>query len=200
MARRSDHSRGELRQISLASCRDIVREGGLSMLKMRNVAERIGYTVGTLYLVFENLDDMVEQLNIQTLQALFEHCVVEPPSGDPANTLMKLANLFNEFILLEGKLWESVMLYRFPPDHERSEEYRQSVAQLLGLITEAIASYYVPANKELQMHDARVLWASFYGVYALDASNRQAKIENIESLTASVVDFFIAAKTSMRRN
>ena len=117
MARRSDHSREELKQISLAACRDIVRDGGLSMLKMRKVAERIGYTVGTLYLVFKNLDDMVEQLNGETLQKLFEHCVGEPPSSNPAKTLKKLANLFNEFVLFEKNLWEAVMLHC---DHVRS--------------------------------------------------------------------------------
>ncbi len=192
MARRSDHSREELKQISLAACRDIVSDGGLSKLKMRKVAERIGYTVGTLYLVFKNLDDMVEQLNGETLQELFEHCVGEPPSSDPAKTLKKLANLFNEFVLFEKNLWEAVMLHR---DHVRSPEYAQKVAQVLGLITAAIAPYYAPQNKALLIHDTRVLWASLYGIYALHVSNRNAEIESIETMTDSVVEFFVAAKT-----
>lgn len=197
MARRSDHSREELKQISLTACRDIVSEGGLSKLKMRKVAERIGYTVGTLYLVFKNLDDMVEQLNGQTLQGLFEHCAVEPQSGDPAKTLKKLANFFNDFVRLEENLWEAVMLHRFSPDYVRSPEYEQKAGQLLGLIAAAIAPYYAPQDKEMLIHDARVLWASLYGIYALHVSNRQAEIENIEAMTDTMVDFFIAAKTRM---
>ena len=36
-----------------------ISEGGLASLSAREVARRIGYSPGTLYNVFENLDDLI---------------------------------------------------------------------------------------------------------------------------------------------
>lgn len=70
MARRSDHSRDELREMALTAAEQIVLENGYESLSARKVASAIGYTVGTLYLVFENLDDLVLQVNARTLDRL----------------------------------------------------------------------------------------------------------------------------------
>ena len=60
MARRSDHSREELREMALAATEEIIDQQGLAGLTARKVAAGIGYTVGTLYLVFRNLDDLID--------------------------------------------------------------------------------------------------------------------------------------------
>ena len=52
MARRSDHSREELREMAITAAEQIVVEQGYEGLSARKVAAAIGYTVGTLYLVF----------------------------------------------------------------------------------------------------------------------------------------------------
>ena len=66
MGRRSDHSREEIRQMALQAAESIVTEGGYKALSARKVASEIGYTVGTLYLVFENLDELVLYVNGRT--------------------------------------------------------------------------------------------------------------------------------------
>ncbi|HEX6398630.1 MAG TPA: TetR family transcriptional regulator, partial [Steroidobacteraceae bacterium] len=63
MGRRNEHSREELRDLALRAAADIVSESGAAALSMREVARRIGYTVGALYIVFENLDDLSVHLN-----------------------------------------------------------------------------------------------------------------------------------------
>ena len=63
MARRSDHTRAELKDLALEAARSIVREKGVSALSTRKLADRIGYTSGTIYQVFQNRDDLVEQMN-----------------------------------------------------------------------------------------------------------------------------------------
>lgn len=70
MARRSDHSREEIRAMALAAAQQIVTEQGFAALNARKIASAIGYTVGTLYLVFKNLDDLFLQLNARTLDDL----------------------------------------------------------------------------------------------------------------------------------
>ena len=83
MARRSDHSREQLRRLALDSARQITAEEGLRGLKARRVAREIGYTIGTIYNVFEDLDDLIVQMNAETLGALYAACSQVDLDGGP---------------------------------------------------------------------------------------------------------------------
>ena len=56
MARRSDHTREELRRLILQAARRIIRDKGVAALSARKVASDIGYTVGTIYQHFNGMD------------------------------------------------------------------------------------------------------------------------------------------------
>ena len=68
MGRRNEHTRDELREIGLRAAEELVAAHGLAGLSARKVAARIGYTVGSLYMVFRNLDDLIAQMNERTLE------------------------------------------------------------------------------------------------------------------------------------
>ena len=70
MARRSDHTREELRRMALDAARAIIESDGLRALSTRRLAKAIGYTPGTLYQLFEDLDDLIIEVNVETLDAL----------------------------------------------------------------------------------------------------------------------------------
>ena len=59
MARRSDHSREQLADMAVAAATALAERDGLRGVTARGVAREIGYTVGTLYNVFDNLDDVL---------------------------------------------------------------------------------------------------------------------------------------------
>ena len=73
MARRNDHTRDELRLMALTAAEGLLDSGGSQSLSMRRIAQSIGYTHGTLYLIFDNLDDLIVELNARTLDALIAH-------------------------------------------------------------------------------------------------------------------------------
>ena len=58
--------------MALDAARELTAERGLKNLTTRKVAERVGYTVGTLYQVFQDADDMIEQMNGETLARLYK--------------------------------------------------------------------------------------------------------------------------------
>ena len=67
MGRRSDHSRDEIRNMAIDASAKIVETEGFKSLTARKVASKIGYTVGTLYHVFRNFDDLVIHMNARTI-------------------------------------------------------------------------------------------------------------------------------------
>src|SRR5512134_3891242 len=95
MARRNEHSREGIRRMALDAAERIVAAEGYKGLSARKVAAAIDYTVGTLYLVFENLDDLVLQVNGRTLDMLFDWLVTRVGDGDsPRDVLLALAGAY----------------------------------------------------------------------------------------------------------
>ncbi len=70
MGRRSDHSRDEIRDMAIKAATSIVEKEGFQALTARKVAAAIGYTVGTLYHVFRNFDDLVIHVNARTIDEI----------------------------------------------------------------------------------------------------------------------------------
>ena len=79
MARRADHTREELHRMALDAAREIVDAEGLRGIKARKIMDKIGYTVGTLYQLFDDLDDLIVHMNTETLDALYEDCPTRMP-------------------------------------------------------------------------------------------------------------------------
>jgi AcrR family transcriptional regulator len=103
MGRRNEHSREELKALALRAAGDIVAESGAAALSMREVARRIGYTVGALYIVFTNLDDLIVHLNEQTileLRTALER--IRGRANQPAQNLRLLVAAYLGFALAPG--------------------------------------------------------------------------------------------------
>ncbi|MBO9582471.1 MAG: helix-turn-helix transcriptional regulator, partial [Sphingobium sp.] len=66
MGRRSDHGREELEGLILEAGRQLMAETGYSHFSAREVAKRIGYSVGTIMHVFGNVDRLVMAINSRT--------------------------------------------------------------------------------------------------------------------------------------
>ncbi|MGZ8946503.1 MAG: TetR/AcrR family transcriptional regulator, partial [Methylococcaceae bacterium] len=70
MAKRSEHTQEELKALVLSAAEAIVIDEGFSELKVRRIAAEIGYTVGSIYMVFINMADLIMHINAKTLDAI----------------------------------------------------------------------------------------------------------------------------------
>ncbi|MDC9729866.1 MAG: TetR/AcrR family transcriptional regulator [Methyloprofundus sp.] len=70
MARRSEHSRDEIKLMVLEAAENIVREQGFTALKIRQICADMGYTVASVYMVFDNMDDLNTQIKTRTLEKI----------------------------------------------------------------------------------------------------------------------------------
>ena len=66
MGRRSDHSREELEALIVAEGHRLLAETGYARFSAREVAKRIGYSIGTIYNVFADLDRLMMAINGRT--------------------------------------------------------------------------------------------------------------------------------------
>ena len=139
MGRRNEHSRDELKALALRAAGDIVAESGAAALSMREVARRIGYTVGALYLVFTNLDDLIVHLNEQTiieLRASLERIRGRP--NQPAQNLRLLVAAYLGFALLHTARWRLVFEHRLPDGQKAPWTYAGHTAAIFVLVSDRL--------------------------------------------------------------
>jgi AcrR family transcriptional regulator len=194
MARRSDHTRAELRDLALRSAREIVREDGITALSTRRLAERIGYTSGTIYQVFRNRDDLIEQMNSETLELLFQHCRSALQKKSVKSRLRHLARQFISFANENPKEWDAIINHPFATDHPSSDVYLEKIEQLMALLRDAISDLYGEAQRERRLRDAQLLWNSLYGVFALAVAGRLSSDRSIDVAVDDLIDLYLAAR------
>ena len=133
MARRSDHSREQLADMAVAAAAMLAERDGLRGVTARGVAREIGYTVGTLYNVFDNLDDVLLHMNAATMDALYEHVTAVPVDADPEQALRTLARRYLEYVREHPRLWSAVIEFEPHAGAPAPEWYAAKAQRLVQL-------------------------------------------------------------------
>lgn len=180
--------------MALDQARRVVCESGLEALTARRVAEGIGYTVGTLYQMFRGMDDLVEQMNGETLDRLLD-ALPEAAEGEPVgDRLMALAQAFIAFARKNHREWTAVITYPYSAGHDFSPAYDKRIEALLGQIASATASLYPDTESERHLREVRTLWSGLYGMFALESSGRLGKGETTARQTETLINLYLDAR------
>ena len=193
MARRSDHTREELRELALTAAERIVVEQGHTHLSARKVAQTIGYTVGTLYLVFENLDDLILQVNARTLDRLHARMLeVKRKCRDPRACLLRLGEAYIDFATEDPDRWWLIFDHRFDR-REVPDWYQDNVARMFELVEELLQAAAARRSRQTVRQAARALWSGVHGICTLALTGRMAVagVASVHSLVRSLIDNFL---------
>ncbi len=195
MGRRSDHSRDEIREMALAAAEQVVAEQGLAGLSARKVAGAIGYTVGTLYLVFDNLDELILHVNVRTLDEL--HAVMVKAlrrCRGPESCVLALGRAYVRYADTHRHRWSLLFEHRLPEGQEVPEWFRAKVAAMFELVEGALAPMSDHrSGREIGLA-ARALWSGVHGVAILALTDKlgTASVESVQALTDSLIRNYLA--------
>lgn len=173
MARRSDHSREEIKTMALVAAATILENEGSKKLTARNVANAIGYTVGTLYLVFINLDDLVLHLNARTMDEMYDWLQQRnDPDATPQLQLLALADAYIDYAVSHTDRWNLLFESIAGEDDNLPDWYLQRLGKLFGQIESALTPLVQTQGQEAIVQAARVLWAGVHGICTLKIRHR----------------------------
>ncbi len=194
MARRSDHTRDELYQLALNAARHIVENDGFRALTARNVAEAIGYSPGTLYNLFKNLDDLILHLNARTLESLYDQVSARSLNAEPEEALTQLIDAYLAFLEAHPELWAMLFEYRLTENKPLPDWYLRKIDRLLGLIEQALAPLFADQEGDQKRNAACILWASMHGICSLSDSGKLKvlKAQPARHMAQGLISTFIA--------
>lgn len=194
MGRRSTHTPEELRELILQATQDIIERDGLAGLSARAIARRIDYSPGTLYNVFQNLDDLVLHVEANVLDTLEKRLGLVGHGDSPMEAVQKLASAYLEFTRERPRLWNLLFEHHLPSKVQIPEWYQAKLDGLLQRVEQAIAPLFQRDDAAGLRRSARVLWAGVHGIASLSTSD---KLSTITSESAQVlVDELVASYVS----
>ena len=87
----------------------LIDRDGPAGLSARAVARKIGYSVGTLYNLFDDLDDLVWQVNGRTLDSLEANLAASATGSGAEQRVRRLAQTYLDFVTTYPKRWALVL-------------------------------------------------------------------------------------------
>jgi AcrR family transcriptional regulator len=163
MGRRSDHRRDELEALILDAGEQVMAEGGYARFSAREVAKRIGYSVGTVMHVFGNVDQLVMTINARTFErwtAWLEERLA-PACG--AARIEVLVRGYFDFAATHRNLWSAIYEHRVPEGMAMSPVLVQERVRLTSVITRELASVLPAATPGETAEIASSLIATVHG-------------------------------------
>lgn len=188
MARRNKHSLEEIREMVLDAAETIIINDGYSALTVRKIAMDIGYTVGSVYMVFANMADLVMHIKTNTVDELTGQ-LQQVPDCPPEQQLMELAKAYLHFAVQNFNRWTLIYM----PDAETPEWYRQKINGVFNLV-EAQFTQLAPDRSAQQCKQAaRALWSGVHGICTLSLTGKpdEEAINNVENTVVLLTESFI---------
>ena len=180
MARRKDHTREELTQLAVNCGRELVIPDGTSALTARNVAKAIGYTPGTLYNLFANIDGLTAAINCVTLDEFAETiAAIRARSSSPKKQLENICQAYLMIQQEQPSLW--TLLFATPITIQ-SDAYGKAIHQVFDQVVETIRP--LCSNQNTARQDAKIIWSTLHGICLLQ---QPGKLDVTESDSSAVL-------------
>jgi AcrR family transcriptional regulator len=197
MPRRLARSHDDLRAAAIAAARACVSEGGLPALNARRIAAELGCSVGSLYNLFVDLDDLVLHVAASVLDDMGAALFAPGLPEAPREALIEIARRYIRFARDRGQLW--AMVFEHCPTHGRPTPAWQTerVARLKAAVRAAAAPAFVGSGRASTASlDASidVLWASVHGIAVLSQQDKLSFVTTTdpEALAERLVVTFLA--------
>jgi AcrR family transcriptional regulator len=176
----------------LNAAKELLSEEGSHSLSTRKIASRIGYSVGTLYNIFQNLEDIYIHINGQTLDTLTSilDAALNDGSGSP---IKSIAYAYIKFSRDDFNSWSLLFEYRFQDDIIVPKWYLEKIERIYNIVGSALGRMLkIEDTKELKEH-ITVLWAGIHGICVLSTKGKliRAGIQESQVLIDNFIDNYI---------
>ncbi len=198
MARRSDHTRTELKALIIEESWKIIQSHGFEGLTARRVAMNIGYAPGTIYNLFKSMDDLYLELNSKTLDLLFG-ALSDPkchdPEKSPVENMKAMAGHYMKFAREYRPCW--LMLFNLKVTESRNDAgwYHENVEKLFIPLEDLLKPCFTANQNKEKKIAARTLWASVHGLCFLQETGKISIVSNQNTapdMAGYLIDTFIA--------
>ncbi|MCP1738822.1 AcrR family transcriptional regulator [Bradyrhizobium japonicum] len=170
-----DQKKNRRRLLILEIARGIISAKGLRSLKVRDVAEAAGCSVGSVYNEFGDFDGVILTVNRETVQALTVR-LGEVPGEDPVRQLYGLAATYLEFFAEHANLLRSLFEHRMEDDRPYPDDILQMVMDAFALMHPPLVRLLPDADDVRIALLSRTLFSAVHGIISLGLEERMVAV------------------------
>jgi AcrR family transcriptional regulator len=188
-----ERKKSKRRLLMLEIARGIISSKGLISLKVRDVAEAAGCSIGSVYNEFGDFDGLILTVNRETVRALTRR-LVTVPAEDPIRLLRGLAATYLEFASEQSNLLRSLFEHRMENDRPFPEDILIMVMQAFALMHGPLVRLMPDSDHEEIALQARMMFSAVHGIISLGLEERMVAVppEKLRQQVAQFVDTYLA--------
>lgn len=170
-----DQKKNRRRLQILEIARGIIAAKGLRSLKLRDVAEAAGCSVGSVYNEFGDFDGVILTVNRETVQALTLR-LRGVPAADPVRQLYGLAEAYLDFFAEHANLLRSLFEHRMEDDRPYPDDILQMVMEAFALMHSPLVRVLPDADGVKIALLSRMLFSAVHGIISLGLEERMVAV------------------------
>ena len=159
---RREREKEEIRHKILDAARELFAAEGYEKVTMRRIAEAIEYSPTTIYLHFEDKDDLVRALCHADFGRLLEAMQLAPASADPIEAIRQLGRAYCAFALQYPNQYRFMFMTPVGKEEklEEGNPGELSFGHLLDAVKRAVAAGRLPRDRPRRRPPRCCGWAS----------------------------------------
>jgi AcrR family transcriptional regulator len=193
-------ARAGLKDDLITQAEQLIDEEGLKALTARALATRADCSVGSIYNMFDDLDDLIVTVHGRTLERLGKNASASVDSNRTVEeNLLTLASRYIAFIEDNRNLWAAIFEHRLPAGRDIPHWYRERLNDLFAVIESCIEPLLPGERTGARRRQARILWSSIHGICSLGAEGKLNLIsdESIAELTSQMIRTYVAGMSAL---
>ncbi|WP_245653737.1 TetR/AcrR family transcriptional regulator [Novosphingobium rosa] len=158
---------------------------GFARFSAREVAKRIGYSIGTLYNVFGTYDQLIIAINTRTFTLWTDHLRLALEQGG-ADRIRALVEGYFSFARANRNIWMAIYDHHLPPDVTIPEQQHLQRGQLTEIVVQEIRAVLPEALEAQAPQLARSLVATVHGHCMFDVNGSFALMGETEPVALAL--------------
>ncbi len=191
-AERRERDKHEMRRQVLDAAMALFVDEGVEKVSVRRIADKIGYSPGTIYLYFKDKDDIFYHLHEEGFSRLIEVQKETMTEADPGQRLRKMGEAYIRFAIENPEYYELMFIIR-SPIKQVDTEWSCGMDSLDCLRQTVQACVDSGRMKDVDPEMATfAMWSAVHGLASLLLRDRFMMVpeDKIKSLVDGVMDVF----------
>ncbi|MFN3851922.1 MAG: TetR/AcrR family transcriptional regulator [Spirosomataceae bacterium] len=180
---RKEREKEEMRQSILGAARKLFLEQGYEKTSIRNIAEAIEYSPGTIYLYYKDKSEIIFALHNESFGVMMAYFQSIASIEDPFERLVAMGRKYLDFAFENPELYELMFLMKSPIEtlECRSEIWEHghlATGMLKMIIADCVQAGYFK-NTDIEAM-CMTIWSGVHGLATLHVSKRTTMYQEDE--------------------
>lgn len=174
IASRKQREKEEMRHLILEAARNIFLVKGYEHTSIRNIAEKIDYSPGTIYLYFKDKDEIFHALHEEGFRRMLEKMQPLQHVEDPFERLKAMGKVYLEFSQSNRDFYDLMFILQAPIKHEEESDDWQMGHNTLNFLKDILRQCQARgrfAGKDVE-YLSFAIWSMVHGMSALYCRDR----------------------------